>query len=173
MLNATTYGDVIDTVVVYLPKVMESRPDVFQDLSGSPTVLPVDNQMEYSGLGSGNPRLVLTKAAEQETNLPGDTETTHTLYPINVLIEDREAPTADVQQDRYLAWRKGLMDAFRQRLLTLTLYDANGLPLYVGPPNCQTDVKPRAVFDKGDEQYQFVRSHFLLLVWVNEQRVQP
>jgi hypothetical protein len=167
LLNATTYGDVIDAVAAFLPQVMTSRPDVFKDLSGNPIVLPVDNTMEYSGLGSARPRIVLTEAAEQETNLPGDTENTHTLYPINVLIEDREAPTADSQKGIYLAWRKALMDAFRQRLLFI------GNPQPPNTPTCQTDVKPRAVFNKGDEQYQFVRSHFLILVWVNEARVQP
>jgi hypothetical protein len=165
LLNATTYGDVVDAVAAFLTTVMQSRSDVFQDLSGNPAILPVDNAMEYSGIGSGKPRIVLTEAAEQETNLPGDTENTHTLYPINVLIEDRESPTADSQKDVYLSWRKALMDAFRQRLLFIGASN--------GQPTCQTDVKPRAVFNKGDEQYQFVRSHFLILVWVNETRVQP
>ncbi|MDE2010242.1 MAG: hypothetical protein KGJ09_09235 [Candidatus Omnitrophica bacterium] len=166
LLNATTYGDVVDAVAGYLPTVMSSRPDVFTDLSGNPVVWPVNNYMADQGPNKTYPCVTLTEAGEIETNLPGDTENLHTLYPINVLIEGREAITADPTKDYWLAVRKCLMDAFRQRLLSI------GTP-FTGQPTCQTDVKPRAVFNKGDEQYQFVRSHFLLLVWVNEQRVQP
>jgi hypothetical protein len=167
LLNATTYGDVGNALVPFLTTLMQSRPDVFKDLSGNPAAWPVDNTMEYSGLGSGRPRIVMTKAGEAEDNLGGDTENTHTLYPFNMLIEDREAMTADSRGDVYTAVRKCLMDAFRDRVLFI----GSGVP--PGTPTCQTKVKPRAVFNKGEAQYQYVRSHFLLLVWVNEQRVQP
>ncbi len=153
--DAWLYEELVVAVAASITALMQGNTDVF------PHVLQVNNYIEDAGTNKTYPCITLLEAGLQEDLLPGDTEVKHWLAPVNVLIEDRDAPTNTGKKGQYMAWRKYLMDSFRQQLITLGVS---------ATPNMQADVKSRAIFDARSEQYQMVRSHFLLMFWMIEPR---
>lgn len=151
--SPTMYSDLTDAVADYITQLMTDNPDVFE------TVLAVNNFLEDDGTNKEYPCITLLEAGLSEELMAGDTEVKYWLAPINVLIADREAPTTQ-EKRKYMAWRKFLMDAFRQKLIKLDSLTYN----------MQADVRSRAIFDAKSEQYQMIRSHFLLMFWMIEPR---
>lgn len=145
-------------VADYITGVMKQNPLVFD--------YPVDvyNFIEEDDTNTVNPAIRLEQAGIQEDLDKGDTERVYWFLPINVLIQDRESPLNHEKKLKYTTWRKCLMDAFKQRWICL-----GGSNL----PNMQADVRPRAIFDRSQQRYQTIQSHFQIVLWVVEPRSDP
>jgi hypothetical protein len=105
------------------------------------------------------PCVQLTSEGEREEPQPGTTEHIDWYWPVRVFLLDRDQGTNQSRRDQYKAWRRTLMEAFRDQRLSGVLEVK------------QTFVEPNVIYDPATLQaYQMVVGSLLLRFWTRERR---